>query len=69
MTTQQLVPSICRNCGFVGTEADPVTMITAYVGGKGYIPTGPFCVDLVACWYRWDDGARGTAWAKKEGAK
>ena len=54
----------CRNCGLVGTEVEPVEFPFEYVGGQGHTRTGPFCRNVVACWYRWDAGARGPAWTK-----
>ena len=61
-----MTPLTCRHCGFVGTEAEPVENPFEYVGGQGRIHIGPFCRNVVACWMRWDAGARGPAWAKKE---
>ena len=57
-------PMVCRHCGFVGTDAELVEYPFEYVGGQGHVRTGPFCRDLVACWYRWDAGARGAAWTQ-----
>jgi len=55
---------VCRHCGFEGSSECPVELPREYVGGHGYTKTGPFCRDLVACWDRWDAGARGAAWDK-----
>jgi len=53
-------PLTCRNCGFVGTEAQPVETNSS---GR------PFCQDVVECWERIGQGQKGAAWAKQSGPK
>lgn len=53
-------PLTCRNCGWVGTEAEPVESAV----WRGLM-LGPFCKNVVTCWARVAEGHKGVAWDKQ----
>jgi hypothetical protein len=54
-------PRLCGFCYAPESESNPLTIDQGWVGGVGWVTTGPACRDAEACWARMEANPRPVA--------